>query len=168
MDTFEESLQKNVGFENVVGDGNCGFRVISNFLFGDENHWVEIHRRLSYDLRHCMHVYEQSFGTVERVTELIMKTNWEEGSAPPEYLMNTPDHLYVIANTFNLCVVFIGRSESTTVLPLVSNVDGAAGTIFIGLIEELQHFIQLQLVDGCPLPPLQVQWECRLDMRVSG
>ncbi|KAI5664597.1 hypothetical protein M9H77_23920 [Catharanthus roseus] len=62
-------------WKNMVGDGNCGFRVISNFLFGDENHWVEIRRRMSYDLWHRMHVYEQLFGSVERVTELIMKTN---------------------------------------------------------------------------------------------
>ncbi|KAI5674470.1 hypothetical protein M9H77_14834 [Catharanthus roseus] len=25
-------------WKNVVGDGNCSFRVVSNFLFGDENH----------------------------------------------------------------------------------------------------------------------------------
>ncbi|KAI5659446.1 hypothetical protein M9H77_28239 [Catharanthus roseus] len=95
--------------KNVVGDGNCGFRVVSNFLFGDENHWVEIRRRISYDLRHRMHVYEHFFGSVERVSEFIMKTNWEEGSALPEYWMNTADHLYVIANTSNLCVVFLAR-----------------------------------------------------------
>ncbi|KAI5655110.1 hypothetical protein M9H77_32297 [Catharanthus roseus] len=88
--------------------------------------------------------------------------------------MDTPDHLYVIANTSNLCVVFLARLKSTTFLPLVSNVDGTTGTIFIGLIEELQHFIQsdillsLQLVDGCPLPPLQVQWDYHQDIRVSG
>ncbi|KAI5649146.1 hypothetical protein M9H77_35151 [Catharanthus roseus] len=122
---------------------------------------------MSFDLRHRMHVYEQLFSSVERVTELIIQTNWEEGSAPPKYWMNTPDHLYVIANTFNICVVFLARTESTTVLPLVSNMDGPSGTIFIGLIEELQHFIQLQLVNGCPLPPLHVQWEYHRDMRVS-
>ncbi|KAI5648511.1 hypothetical protein M9H77_34516 [Catharanthus roseus] len=93
-------------------------------------------------------------------TENVAVTNWEEGSAPPEYWMDTLDHLYVITNTFNLCVVFLARLESTIVLPLVSNMDGHTGTIFIGLIEELQHFIQLQLVDGCPLPLLQpyVAW----------
>ncbi|KAI5681640.1 hypothetical protein M9H77_02868 [Catharanthus roseus] len=155
-------------WKSVVGDGNCGFRVVSNFLFGDKNHWVEIRRKMSYDLLHHMHVYEQLFGSVERVTELIMQTNWEEGSVPREYWMNTPDHLYVIANTFNPCVVFLARSQSTTVLPLVSNMDGPSGTIFVGLIEELQHFIQLHLVDGCPLPPLHVQWEYHRDMRVSG
>ncbi|KAI5673515.1 hypothetical protein M9H77_13879 [Catharanthus roseus] len=35
------------------------------------------------------------------------------------------------------------NSGSTTVLPLVSNMDGNAGTIFIGFIEEHQHFIQV-------------------------
>ncbi|KAI5683510.1 hypothetical protein M9H77_04738 [Catharanthus roseus] len=155
-------------WKNVVGDGNCGFRVVSNFLFEDENHLVEIRRRMSYDLRHRMNIYEQLFGSVERVTELIMKTNWEESSAPPEYWMDTHDYLYVIANTFNLCVVFLARSESTIVLPLVSNMDGPAETISIGLIEELQHFIQLQLVDGCPLLPLQVQLDYHRDIRVSG
>ncbi|KAI5678507.1 hypothetical protein M9H77_09457 [Catharanthus roseus] len=121
-----------------------------------------------FDLRHHMRVYEQLFGSVERVTELIMQTNWEDGSTPREYWMNTPDHLYVIANTFNLCVVFLARSQSTTVLPLVSNIDGPSGMIFVGLIEELQHFIQLRLIDGCPLPTLHVQWEYHRDMRVSG
>ncbi|KAI5652868.1 hypothetical protein M9H77_30055 [Catharanthus roseus] len=67
-------------WKNVVGDGNCGFRVVK-FLVRDENHWVEIRRRMSYDLQHHMH---------------------------------------------------------------------------------------LQLVDGCPLPPLHVQWEYHRDIRVSG
>ncbi|KAI5683481.1 hypothetical protein M9H77_04709 [Catharanthus roseus] len=105
-----------------------------NAFLGDENHWVEKRRRMSYDLRHRMHVYEQLFSSVERVTGLIMQTNWEEGSAPPEYWMNTSDHLYVIANTFNICV--------TDIL--------------------------LSLVNGCPLPPLHVQWEYHQDMRVNG
>ncbi|KAI5672265.1 hypothetical protein M9H77_12629 [Catharanthus roseus] len=81
--------------------------------------------------------------SIERVIELIKRTNWEEGSVPADYWMDTPDHLYVIANTFNLCVVFLAQLGSTTVLPLVSNMDGNAGTIFIGFIEEQQHFIQV-------------------------
>ncbi|KAI5671962.1 hypothetical protein M9H77_12326 [Catharanthus roseus] len=46
-------------WKNVVVDSNCGFSVVSNFLFGVVNHWVEIHRRMSYDLQHRMNVYEQ-------------------------------------------------------------------------------------------------------------
>ncbi|KAI5647998.1 hypothetical protein M9H77_34003 [Catharanthus roseus] len=79
-------------WKNVAGDGNCGFRVVSNFLFGDENHWIEIRRRMIFDLRHYMRVYEQLFGSVERVTKLIMQTNWQDGSAPRDHWMNTLDH----------------------------------------------------------------------------
>ncbi|KAI5680202.1 hypothetical protein M9H77_01429 [Catharanthus roseus] len=144
-------------WNNVVGDGNCGFRVVSNFLFGDENHWAETRRRMSYDLHHHMNVYVQLFGSLERITELIRKTNWKEGLAPVDYWMDTPNHLYVIANTFNLCVVLIAQFGSTTVLPLYSNMDCTTGRLFIGFIAEQEHFIQLQLRDGCPLPPIQVQ-----------
>ncbi|KAI5648782.1 hypothetical protein M9H77_34787 [Catharanthus roseus] len=119
-----------LNWKNVVGDGNCGFRVVSNFLFRDENHWVEIRRRMCFDLHHHMNVYTQLFGSVECVTELIRRTDWEEGSALADYWMDTPDRLYVIANIFNLCV--------------------------------------LHLRDGCPLPPLQVQWEYHRHLRVSG
>ncbi|KAI5663221.1 hypothetical protein M9H77_22544 [Catharanthus roseus] len=56
----------------------------------------------------------------------------------------------------------------TTVLPLLSNMDGNTGIIFIGFIEEQKYFIQLHLRDGCPLPPLQVKWEHHRDVRVSG
>ncbi|KAI5661719.1 hypothetical protein M9H77_21042 [Catharanthus roseus] len=159
---------RDVTAKNVVGEGNCGFRIVSNFLFGDENHWVEIRRRMCFNLHHRMNVYVQLFGSVECVTELIRKMNWEEGSMPADYWMDTPDQLYVIANTFNLYVVFLARLGSTTVLPLVSNMDGNARTIFIGFIEEQEHFIQLHLQDGCPLPSLLVQWEYYRDVRVSG
>ncbi|KAI5676604.1 hypothetical protein M9H77_07554 [Catharanthus roseus] len=145
-------------WKNVVGDGNCGFRVVSNFLFGDENHWAEIRRRMSYDLHHHMNMYVQLFGLLEYVTELIRKMNWIEGLAPVDYWMDTPNHLYVIANTFNLCVILIARFGSTTVLPFYSNMDCTVGMLFIGFIAEQEHFTQLQLRDGCRLPLMQVQW----------
>ncbi|KAI5658900.1 hypothetical protein M9H77_27693 [Catharanthus roseus] len=157
-----------LNWKNVVGNGNCRFRVVSKFLFGDENHWVEIRRRMCFDLHHRMNVYVQLFESVKCSTELIRWTSWAEGSAPTDYWIDTPDHLHVIVNTFNLCIVSLARLGSTTVLPLVSNIDGNAGTIFIGFIEEPQHFIQLHLGDGCPLPPLQVQREYHRDVRVSG
>ncbi|KAI5676693.1 hypothetical protein M9H77_07643 [Catharanthus roseus] len=82
-------------WKNMEGGGNCGFRVVAKFLFGDENQWLEIRRRMSYDLHHHMNMYVQLFGSLERVYELIKKTNWEEGSAPYEHWIDTPDHLYL-------------------------------------------------------------------------
>ncbi|KAI5663606.1 hypothetical protein M9H77_22929 [Catharanthus roseus] len=61
-------------WKNVVGGGNCGFRVVTNFLLGDENQWLEVRRRMSYYLQHHINMYVSLFGSVERVYELIKKT----------------------------------------------------------------------------------------------
>ncbi|KAI5670806.1 hypothetical protein M9H77_11170 [Catharanthus roseus] len=66
-------------------DGNCEFRIVANFLFGDENQWPEIRRRMFYDLHHHMNMHVSLFGSVERVDELIKKTYWEEVPAPYEH-----------------------------------------------------------------------------------
>ncbi|KAI5678838.1 hypothetical protein M9H77_09788 [Catharanthus roseus] len=99
--------------------------------------WVGQGTRICSELHYRMNVYVQLFGSVDRFTELIRRSNWEEGSAPADYWMDTPNHLYVITNTFSLCVVFLARLGSTTVLPLVPNMDGNAGTILIGFIRIL-------------------------------
>ncbi|KAI5680795.1 hypothetical protein M9H77_02022 [Catharanthus roseus] len=39
-------------WKNVIGDGNCRFQVVANFVFRDENQWSEVHRRLSFELQH--------------------------------------------------------------------------------------------------------------------
>ncbi|KAI5655104.1 hypothetical protein M9H77_32291 [Catharanthus roseus] len=57
---------------------------------------------------------------------------------------------------------------STTILHLYSNSHSPSETLFIGYLSEQQHFIQLQLRDGCPFPPLNVQWEFHRDIQLSG
>ncbi|KAI5671988.1 hypothetical protein M9H77_12352 [Catharanthus roseus] len=41
-------------------------------------------------------------------------------------------------------------------------------TLVIGHLAEQQHFIKLQMRDGCPLSPLHVQWEYHRSDQVSG
>ncbi|KAI5681649.1 hypothetical protein M9H77_02877 [Catharanthus roseus] len=53
-------------------------------------------------------------------------------------------------------VILIGQLGSTTVLPLYSYSDRPEGTLVIGLLTERRHFIQLQLNDMCPIPPLHI------------
>ncbi|KAI5656527.1 hypothetical protein M9H77_25320 [Catharanthus roseus] len=77
-------------------DDNCGFRVVANFLFGDENHWSEVRRQMTFDLQLHLNV--------------IQRTQWFDGPAPQEHWLEIPDQLYVIANTFNFCVVLIATT----------------------------------------------------------
>ncbi|KAI5649890.1 hypothetical protein M9H77_35895 [Catharanthus roseus] len=114
-------------WKNVIGDGNCGYRVVADFVFGDEHQWPKVHRRMLYELEHSMNVYLNLVGSTEH--------HWLE----------TPDLLYIIANALNLCVIIIAQLGSTTVLPLYSYLDRPGGTLVIGLLTELQHFIQVSI-----------------------
>ncbi|KAI5663468.1 hypothetical protein M9H77_22791 [Catharanthus roseus] len=88
------------------------------------------------------------------VNELIHRIHWPvDGPAP---WFETPDSLYIIANL-----------GSTTVLPLYLYSDRPGGTLVIDHLTEQQYFIQLQLNDGCLIPPLHVQWIHHRTDRVS-
>ncbi|KAI5666570.1 hypothetical protein M9H77_16423 [Catharanthus roseus] len=90
----------------------------------------------------------------KRVYELVHRTQWQQdGPAPLEHWLETPDSLYIIENAFNLCVVLIPQLGSMTVLPVYSYSDCPGSTLVIGLLTEHQHFIQLQIHDECPIPP---------------
>ncbi|KAI5678013.1 hypothetical protein M9H77_08963 [Catharanthus roseus] len=89
-----------------------------------------------------MNMYVSVFESVKYVYESIRKTSWEEGPAPYEHWLDTPDHLYIIANAFNFCVVLIARLGLTTVLPLYSNMNCTVGMLCIGFISDQQYFIQ--------------------------
>ncbi|KAI5649673.1 hypothetical protein M9H77_35678 [Catharanthus roseus] len=97
-------------WKNVVGDGNCGFRVVSNFLFGDENHWVEIHRRMSYDLRHRMHMdalcpYYMCNGNIIEICKLVdgrphIIIRWQIGLRDPVKYIR---HRDILCNNVTIC-----------------------------------------------------------------
>ncbi|KAI5681920.1 hypothetical protein M9H77_03148 [Catharanthus roseus] len=144
---------------NVIGDGNCGYRVVAYFVFGDEHQWPEVRRRMLYELEHSTNSYVNLVGSEERVNVLIYRIHWPmDGPVPYGHWFKIPDSLYIIANAFNLCVILIAQLGSTILLPLYSYSDRPEGTLVIGLLTEERHFIQLQLNDRCSIPPLHVQW----------
>ncbi|KAI5663538.1 hypothetical protein M9H77_22861 [Catharanthus roseus] len=112
-----------------------------------------------YELEHSTNLYVNLMGSEEHVNELVHRINWlVDGPAPYMHWFETPDSLYIVANAFNLCVILIAQLGSMIVLSLYSDSDRPEGTLVIGLLTEERHFIQLQLNDMCPIPPLHVQW----------
>ncbi|KAI5658697.1 hypothetical protein M9H77_27490 [Catharanthus roseus] len=146
-------------WKNVIGDENCGYRVVTDFVFGDEHQWPEVRRRMLYESEHSTNLYVNLVGSEVRANDLVHRIHWPmDGPAPYVHWFETPDSLYIIANAFNMCVILIAQLGSTTMLPLYSYSDRPEDTLVIGLLTEQQHFIQLQLNDMCPIPPLHIQW----------
>ncbi|KAI5675550.1 hypothetical protein M9H77_06500 [Catharanthus roseus] len=109
---------------------------------------------MPYELEHATNMYLSLLGSAECVYELVHRTQWPDGLAPLEHLLETPDSLYVIANAFNLCVVLVAQLGSTTVLPLYSYSNRPRGTL-------------VQMHDECPITPLHVQWIHHRSERVN-
>jgi hypothetical protein len=66
--------------DNVTGDGNCGFRVISLHIYGNENQWSEVRRKM-IDAIPLMGWKEQES------TEMAKLLSHFEGSAPTHNLV---------------------------------------------------------------------------------
>ncbi|KAI5652280.1 hypothetical protein M9H77_29467 [Catharanthus roseus] len=50
-------------WKNVIGDGNCSYWVVADFVFSDEHQWPEVRRRMLYELEHSTNVYVNLVGS---------------------------------------------------------------------------------------------------------
>ncbi|KAI5657190.1 hypothetical protein M9H77_25983 [Catharanthus roseus] len=63
-------------WKNVIGDENYGYRVVADFMFGDEHQWPEVSRRMLYELEHSTNLYVNLVGPEIRVNELVHMIHW--------------------------------------------------------------------------------------------
>lgn len=57
------------------------------------------------------------------------------------YWMDIPDSLFVVASTFNLCVVLLAKRGSTTILPFYSEKNRTDKRVVIRHFLDLEHYI---------------------------
>ncbi|KAI5657659.1 hypothetical protein M9H77_26452 [Catharanthus roseus] len=93
--------------------------VVADFVFGDEHQWLEVRRRMLYELEHATNMYLSLLDSAEHVHELVH-------SKYIQFVWGTN------------CTAWF-----TTMLPLYSYSDHPGGILVIGLLAEHQHFIQI-------------------------
>lgn len=72
---------------NVFDYGNCGYRVVANFLYQDEK-WFIAKQQLMAELELNKDHYIDVFGCVERYNELYYSLPCTESPAPLSYWIN--------------------------------------------------------------------------------
>ncbi|XP_057439142.1 uncharacterized protein LOC130730984 [Lotus japonicus] len=143
---------------DVVGDGNCGYRVVAALL-GLENGqdgWVreELIAELTLYRKHYTNMW--GYDVVQAMH--LRLTLPPGGRVTEDKWMHLPEMGYLIANRFWVVFISISLKSSYTYLPMRGGAPPLEHHV-VAVGHVTNHFVQLKLVSGHPMPPIAPQWE---------
>jgi histone-lysine N-methyltransferase SETD2 len=142
-----------------VGDGYCGYRVVTLHEGGNEDDYDLVKLNMSREIKQHRNLHEKVFAGKNRVDYILnvlvrSGKSTKRGVAPLENWLTFPDMGHVIATYYNRIVVeltspIIGVSE--TFFPLRSSPpkDPSSRLLVLGLISN--HFFYVKLKPGAPI-----------------
>ncbi|XP_068486332.1 uncharacterized protein [Phaseolus vulgaris] len=146
---------------DVKADGHCGYRAVAAQLGMGEESWVVVRMNLLKELSEWRQEYVQLFGGDDRYEYLKKSLLVEHMSmAGTDKWMTIPDMGYVIANRYNVILVSLSMLQSLSIFPLRTQAPSnfrQHRIIAIGHVHG-NHFVQVKLKDGCPIPPTDILW----------
>ncbi|XP_065850052.1 uncharacterized protein [Euphorbia lathyris] len=160
---------------DVVGGGNCGFRVVSSYIFGTEEKWQSVRHHLRNEVIANCFWYESVL--IDGVDAAINRISWDGGACSQEHWMLAYNDLFLIATLYNAAVMFFGylggnnSSFCGTVLPVYapSTATRPEREIFIAhLGTHCRHYIRLNLSPNFPVPHVLEWWKQHHERSVEG
>ncbi|XP_068471255.1 uncharacterized protein [Phaseolus vulgaris] len=146
---------------DVRADGHCGYRAVVAQLGMGEESWAVVRMNLLKELSEWRQEYVQLFGGDDRYEYLKKSLLVEHMSmAGTDKWMTIPDMGYVIANRYNVILVSLSMLQSLSIFPLRTQAPSnfrQHRIIAIGHVHG-NHFVQVKLKDGCPIPPTDILW----------
>lgn len=130
------------GFVDVIGDGNCGYRVVALHVYGNENLWKTVRQECYLELNSRRELYERVLTmTVQEIAFKIC--HWTDGGCTNAHWFEFPDIGHIVATRYNIVVVSYGLTGGVLALPAI--VDPGAGppksTLVVGHVGN--HFIKV-------------------------
>ncbi|XP_021747181.1 uncharacterized protein LOC110713021 [Chenopodium quinoa] len=154
------------GWNDVVADGNCGFRVVADvFQMGEDNYGLV--RQLMYsEIASNRAVYRHVYG--QDLDRSLQRIRWGGGRCGQNHWFDAPLDLFAVANIYKCAVMHFGLGlhgrayyPCTTVLPWCSRetVTRPVREVAIGFLgPSYRHFIRLDLSPDFPVPPIIPTW----------
>ena len=154
------------GWNDVIGDGNCGFRVVADvFQMGEDNYGLVrqlMYSEIASNRNVYRHVYQDDLdGALRRI-------RWGGGPCGENHYFDAPLDLFAVANIYKCAVMHFGlgvHSQAyypcTTVLPwrsreTVTTPVRELAIAFLG--SSYRHFIRLDMSSDFPVPPIIPRW----------
>ncbi|XP_038704751.1 uncharacterized protein LOC120000703 [Tripterygium wilfordii] len=148
--------------EDVIPNGNCGFRAIAVCLRLGEDAWATIRYNLMEELNTFWDQYVAIFGSEERAYHIQNSLNFfaTDRGAPVEHWMTMPDMSLLIASRYNVILHVLSQLQSLTYLPLRSTPPPLYQhvAIAIGHVNN-NHYVLVALTKGYLVPLIMYQWK---------
>ncbi|XP_021760166.1 uncharacterized protein LOC110724994 [Chenopodium quinoa] len=159
-------------WNNVMGDGKCGFQYVADFFLGGQDNWIQARYLIVNEVKanrpEYIHLYHGGLDqAIDRIT-------WNGGHCGANHYMGLPDDLYPIANFWNCAVMVYGvgpRRElypCMIVLPLRAMSTDDRPRIEIDIAHIGRHYVRLDLSLNYLVPPIVDPWFMYRDQSVIG
>lgn len=142
---------------DVRADGNCGFRCIAELIGRKTDEWRWVRGKLFMEITGHQELYAKLFMDQSRVAAVLNSLNWYDGPCLSPYWFNVVEMGYAVANALNVALVSLSNSISLTFLPTRKPLPPTPKLYCIAHVNG-NHYIQVILKEGCPLPPLPFNW----------
>nr|KAJ0212511.1 hypothetical protein LSAT_V11C400223670 [Lactuca sativa] len=144
--------------QNVMGDGNCGFRSIAICLRYDENEFIFIRRQLYDELLTSYEDYSRVFIRCDGVLDSLSFFMTYRTTLPEHYIL-LPDIGILIANRFGVIVQFFTTVGSVTFFPLRRCPSEFQNhCILTFALVYTNHYVMVQLEGEYSMPPISALW----------
>ncbi|XP_050225337.1 uncharacterized protein LOC126674851 [Mercurialis annua] len=167
-------LGKLLKYVDVIGDGNCGFRVVADYVYGDHNMSGLTRRNIANKLACNRDLYKRL--STDGIDQTIARIRWERGSCTSGHWIQVANDLFLIATLLNTAIILLqggtsskSRRGSYTVFPLhASELDTRRLIEMVTLnLGSYSHFIRLNLASNFPVPPIVTMWFRDMDHNVA-
>ena len=117
-------------------------------------------------------LYVGIYRGANRVERAVLRVSWEGHGCGEEHYMCSPADLFVIATVFGCGIILLHPvlAACVVVLPLrrLGAADRPAREIFICHLNRYKHYIRVDCVTDCPIPPVHTDWHDCHDETVAG
>ncbi|MBW0559834.1 hypothetical protein O181_099549, partial [Austropuccinia psidii MF-1] len=144
---------------NVQGDGNCGYRTVSHFIYKTQDQWADVRGDLAEEIHQNQDLYEAMNTLIPSVSSYLERIEWYEdvGQAPKRKWMSMPDMGDPIANKYKRPVFFYSTAQYFSFFPYFCPPNDNP-PIFICFLNSCAHFVPLDIIisKAYPVPPITV------------
>ncbi|KAL7596923.1 hypothetical protein Lser_V15G30595 [Lactuca serriola] len=154
--------------QNVRGDGNCGFRAIAACLGYSEDNWRQIRLDLQNELLAHPAEYAQIFDYDLNTIHHSLNFNGSH-FAPTDHWLIMPATSFLIANKYNVIVIFLSKDSPSTCFPLwLGPQDISTHRVVVIALVRGDHYVKVDLHGGYPMPTILPLWRHNRSSRSAG